>query len=337
YWGADGQDQEAWADAQVVKEVPAILNGLYETHNAAYRGHGIRAGGTNAGATFLGSPQELAALLANPYLSVQHKPDPSGQGFLISYEYPSIHDYKRLKPLLSADVYEWIESFSPATLAHDKALESRLNQRIIEDLLRNLFRELHGKPIDAADFLQKFVSIHPFSDGNGRTSRLYLQKALVGAGQSLPPFYLSDLDLLVSKNNLTKLIESSSKAYLNLQKAMLGELIATNFGHNRAANYFHLKQFNSLTASLAPFGFGEDDVVKAQFDNDILHRRFHELFAQMKGPAWSMIADDTLPAAIELAQKYQLQPYLEFMSEKLQKQISDLKPGPGLKESNEFL
>ncbi|RYZ69918.1 MAG: Fic family protein, partial [Proteobacteria bacterium] len=175
YWGADGQDQEAWADAQVVKEVPAILNGLYETHNAAYRGHGIRAGGTNAGATFLGSPQELAALLANPYLSVQHKPDPSGHGFLISYEYPSIHDYKRLKPLLSADVYEWLESFSPATLAHDKALESRLNQRIIEDLLRNLFREIHGKPIDPADFLQKFVSIHPFSDGNGRTSRLYLQ------------------------------------------------------------------------------------------------------------------------------------------------------------------
>ncbi|RYZ71448.1 MAG: hypothetical protein EOP05_12045, partial [Proteobacteria bacterium] len=160
-WGPNETDKEAWATKQVRVKLPGLINSLNNSTGAAFRGHPIRAGGSSAGETFLVSPQELNVLLANPYLTVESKPDGTGFGFLVSYSYPDIRNLQKLKPLLSADVYEQLEKHNAQSLASDRGLEVRLNQILIEDLLRNLMRDLHGKAIDPADFINRYISIHP--------------------------------------------------------------------------------------------------------------------------------------------------------------------------------
>ena len=56
----------------------------------------------------------------------------------------------------------------------------------------------------AADFQREFVSIHPFNDGNGRTSRLLMDYILRSKG--LPPSHLGNpnLDLFLSKSEWRK-------------------------------------------------------------------------------------------------------------------------------------
>ncbi|RYZ76121.1 MAG: hypothetical protein EOP05_05955, partial [Proteobacteria bacterium] len=190
---------------------------------------------------------------------------------------------------------------------------------------------------DPADFINRYISIHPFSDGNGRSGRLFLQEHMNLAGQSLPPFYISDLDLLVSKETLAKVIADSDKAYLALQKAMLGELIASNFGKKRLPDYFKLKQFQELITSLAAFGFKTTDRIDPRFDDYILKRRFHEMFAEMKGPAWSLTADPNLPAALEFARKSKATNYLKYVGEKTALLIANLKNSSDLESANAYL
>lgn len=336
-WAPNEPDKEKWANQQVKVKIPGLINSLNNSKGAAFRGHQIRAGGTNSGNTFLASPQELNVLLSNPYLTVHSQPDGSGFGFLVSYDYPSIQSLAKLKPLLSADTYEQLEKHSAQSISNDRSLEVRLNQILIEDLLRNLMRDIHGKAIDPADFINRYISIHPFSDGNGRTGRLFLQEHMNLVGRSLAPFYMSDLDLLVSKETLTKVIEDSDKAYLNLQKAMLGELISSNFGKKRMPDYFKLKQFSELISSISAFGFKSDDRIDARFDEQIAQRRFHEMFVEMKGPTWSLTADSSLPGALDLARKSKATNYLRNVGQKTAQLIKGLKNSDDLVDTNNYL
>ncbi len=336
-WGPNEQNRDKWVDTQLKVTLPGLINRLYKSQGANFRGHGIRAGGTSDGHTFVATPQDLQQLLKNPYLKVEYRPDSTRQGFLVSYNYPSIQNLKNLKPLVSADVYETLSRYSIRQIEADRALEVRLNQTLIADLLRNLLNDLHGKQIDAADFLQRYISIHPFSDGNGRSGRLFLQKHLNLVGKSLPPFYISDLDLLVSKPTLAKIIEDSDKAYLSLQKAMLGEFIASGFGKKRMPDYFKLKQFQQLLTSLSVFGFNADDRVEPRFDQDVFERRFNELFSQTKGTAWSLVPDESLKSTLEFARKNGATSYIRALGQKTANAIRHLKPSPNVAAENLFL
>lgn len=81
----------------------------------------------------------------------------------------------------------------------------------VQELMDNFFKWLHGKNNDhsvkiAADAHFKLVSIHPFSDGNGRTARLLMNLLLMQKGY--PP-------ALVRKEDRDIYIDSIEKAQLS--------------------------------------------------------------------------------------------------------------------------
>jgi len=78
----------------------------------------------------------------------------------------------------------------------------------VPELMEHFYKWLTGKNNDpiakiAADAHFKFVSVHPFTDGNGRTGRLLMNLLLMQAG--LPP-------AVITKEDRTRYISSIAKA-----------------------------------------------------------------------------------------------------------------------------
>jgi Fic family protein len=114
------------------------------------------------------------------------------------------------------------------TLAGPQEIESLMIQ--FEKDLVSLKDKLHPI-IYAAIIHNKFVTIHPFMDGNGRTSRLLMNLLLIRAGYSItiiPPVYRSDYISCAYQGNkgkdepfihmLSCMVYESQKEYLRLLK-----------------------------------------------------------------------------------------------------------------------
>jgi Fic family protein len=114
------------------------------------------------------------------------------------------------------------------TLPDPEQLESLMKQ--FEKDLAGLKSKLH--PIAYAAIIHnKFVTIHPFMDGNGRTARLLINLLLMKAGYSItiiPPIYRTDYISAAYQGNkgkdepfinlLSSMVYESQKEYLKLLK-----------------------------------------------------------------------------------------------------------------------
>ena len=114
------------------------------------------------------------------------------------------------------------------TLPDPEEVESLMKQ--FEKDLAGLKSKLH--PINyAATIHNKFVTIHPFMDGNGRTARLLMNLLLMKAGYSItiiPPIYRADYISAAYQGNkgkdepfinlLSSMVYESQKEYLRLLK-----------------------------------------------------------------------------------------------------------------------
>jgi Fic family protein len=114
------------------------------------------------------------------------------------------------------------------TLLSPEQLEGMMKQ--FEKDLINLKTKLH--PIAyAATIHNKFVTIHPFMDGNGRTARLLMNLVLMKTGYSItiiPPIYRTDyISAAYQGNNgkdepfinlLSSMVYESQKEYLKFLK-----------------------------------------------------------------------------------------------------------------------
>lgn len=114
------------------------------------------------------------------------------------------------------------------TLPEPEELEGMM-KKFEKDLI-NLKSKLH--PIAyAATIHNKFVTIHPFMDGNGRTARLLMNLVLIKAGYSItiiPPIYRNDYIPAAYQGNkgedepfinlLSSMVYESQKEYLKLLK-----------------------------------------------------------------------------------------------------------------------
>ena len=114
------------------------------------------------------------------------------------------------------------------TLPDPEELEGMM-KKFEKDLI-NLKSKLH--PIAyAATIHNKFVTIHPFMDGNGRTARLLMNLVLMKAGYSItiiPPIYRTDYISAAYQGNkgkdepfinlLSSMVYESQKEYLKLLK-----------------------------------------------------------------------------------------------------------------------
>lgn len=322
FWHNGNPDKAAWVQQQVETDLPQLMKDLFNTSQIDYRGHGIRAGGSSEGNTFAVSPQELLALLENPYLTVEYKPSSDKKSFLVSYQYPDIEKFEKLLPLLSEDFVADVKKQGLNKILASQDARVQWNQKLIRNLLSQLFSSLYNSYIEPAEFLSKFIAIHPYSDGNGRTARLYLQKAMSAYGSTLPPMFISDVDLLLKPNDLARVLNDSSEAYNKLFQSMSAE-----FRLKQTPEYFNLKEFPGLIESLAIFGLKGSDFPGRQYDDAIRHRQFHEMFAEIKGDGWNTIMDESLPKALKLARENGLESYVATVSANIDNLFKSLKPG----------
>ncbi|MGI4991613.1 Fic family protein [Halobacteriovorax sp. GFR7] len=317
-WGQNDYSKESWIDKQVNEELKSFYQKINKTSDYHFRGHGIRAGGEESGQRFKATPLQLSNLLDNPLLDVSYELSEDKSHFLVSYEYPSVDRWQKVRHFLSEDLILAIESGSESN--------ERLNQRMMEELLKDLFSSLYNNEINEADFLRRFISIHPFSDRNGRISRMFLERELKFRNRSLPPMFLSDLDLLLSKKSFSEVIKDSEKAYSSLYASFLVEFLSTGMGQ-KMGHYYDLDAWSDLSKSLDSLGMGDLKVSTEDYD-DIRQRRFNDVFSGTGGKAWDFSVGTDGEKTIEIAKKYGATGYLDSIVDKARRIIA------GINEAN---
>lgn len=224
---------EKWRDAakvlnetgDVIKTHEALLGKPSEFRGArVVAGGDVRLPGDDFGYARV-TEDQLAALKNNPYVKIYLKDDPWPQhpgrkSFLVRYEYPSAATYEHLKPLLSRSLIAKLEEAKKAGhLASEAAPEFRA-------LTQEMLRELWDSANRSGDPLQKYrarVSVHPFTDYNGRITRLYYQ------AETTKPLVMPqwDLDLYSHPLTLTAHRDKGEHAYRKIVNA-LAEAQAAN-------------------------------------------------------------------------------------------------------------
>lgn len=95
----------------------------------------------------------------------------------------------------------------------------------IPELMDEFFVWLHGKNTDhpvtiAADAHLRFVSIHPFVDGNGRTARLLLNLLLMQTGYTLALVRKEDRDVYIDSIEKAQLTNQREEYYKVIYRAI---------------------------------------------------------------------------------------------------------------------
>ncbi len=157
-----------------------------------YRSHPIPAGGdifVDGIGYYRVNQRQLSALKSNPYLVVESINDPSAglsteTTFLARHHYPSVETFHRFEQKLSRPLAQELQTFESTRNFHDKESNDykRLNRLILSELIE---AALGGNP--TLEY-QRLISIHPFSDFNGRSMRVHFQKR-TGA-----PLFLRNFD-----------------------------------------------------------------------------------------------------------------------------------------------
>jgi len=291
-----GMSKNDWVRNQTDVVIPMLWSSIAGTvtKNVTIRGEEVRAGGADQPRnTFLANAPEMKALQDNLYLTVESTPN--GADFDIAYYYPDVFHFQGVAKngYISASLAAELQR-EQSNMKNDVIKRERNNRRLLQELLQNLFSRWYGKKIDtlleATKFMVEFVSIHPYEDYNGRTTRMYAhlacyESAVGNVDYRLPHEYMSDFDTLFPPKKYGQFTEDSSKFILNLMLNLQFELMSAT-GRNAMPNYYGLIQWKDLQRSLGMLG------LKAPVDFDatdnmlIEHRQFTQLLNKIIGPKW---------------------------------------------------
>jgi len=264
------------------------------TKNVTIRGEEVRAGGADQPRnTFLANAQETQAMKDNLYLTVESTPN--GSDFDIAYYYPDVFHFQGVAKngYISAALASELQR-EQNNMKNDAVKRQRNNKRLLLELLQNLFSRWHGKKIDtlleATKFMVEFVSIHPYEDYNGRTTRMYAhlacyESAVGNFDYRLPHEYMSDFDTLFPPKKYGQFTEDSSTYILNLMLNLQFELMVAT-GKKSAPSYYALTQWKDLQRSLGMLGLKAPVDFDAADDTLIEHRQFTQLLNKIIGPRW---------------------------------------------------
>ncbi|OFZ17179.1 MAG: hypothetical protein A2X86_01640 [Bdellovibrionales bacterium GWA2_49_15] len=291
-FGPASTTTDAWAEKQLREVLPLVfesVSGKSDPGRNYFRDEGIRAGGNSEGQTFKATAAQVEVMKKNPYIEIEVTPHPSGNGFLVAYYYPDVFHYKKLKDKLSPELYRELETLDPARVWKNTQLRRQYNQRIVTDLLKNLFKSTHGRPVsfqgESVQFLMDLVSIHPFKDFNGRVTRLYYDLAHAEAKVfEIPYSFLADLDLMTDITEYQKILKLGAQGHKEMMAAMLEELMKAR-AEKRAPNYRDLPALDNLWKALQPMGIPQQTTLSAAQLELIKKRRFHELFELLRHPS----------------------------------------------------
>jgi len=288
-----GWAKKTWAAQQKNVIIPHLWTSIAGTtdKNITLRTWEVRAGGDDKPhKTFLVPIAELKALKDNPYLEVDVWP--SGNDYEVAYYYP---DAKHFRGVAKRG---WITPELTAELIrseNDTTQFPTLTQKLLDQLLDNLFERWHGEKYDnmlqIAKFMVEFVSIHPYGDFNGRTTRMYAHLAAyesaVGLDSTykLPHEYISDFDTVFPLKKYGQFMEDGSEHIVALMVELMKEMIESD-GMRRPAKYYELPGWINLQKSLYMFGFKQPAPFDATDDSFIEHRQFTQLLNKIIGPNW---------------------------------------------------
>lgn len=278
------QNVGSWAQIQVEQILPQIHRQVSGDGSEPWRLEGIRAGGDREGKTFQVTPEQLMELKANPYLTVESKPLSNGN-HLVSYHYPDVFHVEKVMSRLSPQLQNTLKSTSRERLWQDSNLRQSLNRRIIRELLTESFTRLGAQNTEAhlksVEMLRELVSIHPFTDFNGRSLRLYSEMGNVEMKLEVPYSFLNDLDILTSKEKYAELLRAGTNARNVLIEALLAEL-SLAVKENRNPQFHRVKGLNEFFKALEPLGIRVPNRELNQRELDLIRRRdFQQFFEEI--------------------------------------------------------
>lgn len=317
---ANGTFQVKWAKRQVEEVLPTLFSDVsgINADKVSFRDEGIRAGGDHQGRRMFISASELAALRANPYIEVTATP--FEDGFLAEYFYPDAFHFKKLKNKLSPELYAELEAQDPASLMNDSPKRKRLNQRIIKELLFELFNKTSVAAVRYAEFYQSLISIHPFPDFNGRVIRLYV--SVVQKFMAPPGFFISDYDMFSTPQTLSKLMEIG-RAHLNsfLIESLLESVRAEQ--QHRMARIAENKSLNKMLTTLA-LSFGAAKPTRTDLDWELVRRRdFFRVAKSLLGERAYLPLPQALEKTISVLEEFQYTEQIKKLKELLKKEVRD--------------
>ncbi|MEE3080242.1 MAG: HEAT repeat domain-containing protein [Bdellovibrionota bacterium] len=286
--------KEDWVEYQIEN----VLSKMFEEVSGescsiddAIRCEGIRAGGTQEGKTFLATNADTANMIKNPYLEVNYKPNPNGDGQLIEYFYPDVFHFKHLEGRISDELFRELSDADPQLLYEsDHELRKSLNKKLIRELLTDLFTRYHGEKAAydtgmSVNLMRDLISIHPFENYNGRISREYFLSTNLQMNREVPIHMLADFDLLKSVDFYRKLLISTEEHYQEFRKGMLVELLNSRM-EKRSPSYENIPELNKLLNSFKVMGIDEDLPLDQDDLELIRQRRFTEYFDKNLNENW---------------------------------------------------
>jgi len=301
----DGTSADAWAQRQLTQVLPRLSKDLSGRPDVVpYRDEEVRAGGDMEGRTFVATPGQVKAMQANPYLVVNAAAQPDGNYF-VYYYYP---DPAHLNPALKSRVSPqlWADMTASTYAGADDPKFKAHCKQLIQDLVLDMFKRHYGQAVaistdstvkDGLSIILDMVSIHPFTDYNGRTTRFYLAAAIFesavkvsGAwqGGAAPSAFISDFDLVTPKGDYAKQVLAGTSAVANLRAAMVAEFIkaASNPSYG-PPKHFDLPAWEQFPNDALAWARGSTNVAFGAGDWDTIRtRNFVPLLDSKLGKNW---------------------------------------------------
>lgn len=252
---------------EVMLDVHNKLNGKNEASVISFfRTEGVRAGGDEVGKTFEVTKEQLEVLQKNPYLEVEVITK-DGKTF-VSYHYPDVFHYKKLKGMISPKLYQTLEKNPAEVFMKDAEARNLLNRVLIKELYDDFVTKFYKGKADWVDL----ISIHPFADYNGRTVRL-LQKI---ADPTITNTFLGDFDLLLPKEFQSATAVTATAAQNELMADLFDELIRAKT-EKRMPDYIKTKAIDKYlnNAYVVPMKLNLDSGI---IQDKIAQRKWPDLF-----------------------------------------------------------
>lgn len=301
-YGAKLTSAETWADSYM-KTLEEVHNSVLGTPNSDFRTGpvvGSGDGSTSAGGQDyleVTEPQYME-LKKNPYLDIELVGEQQGKK-MVRIRYPdALRDYQRFKDTLSPDLYNALEAASHAVIG--PAERATLNQKFIRELVKKRLIEAYGDGVDSR-LVRDLISIHPYQDANGRSLRLMQRLGASDAGQEIPYFTMSDLDLMTSTKLQNDLLDKSGKVYEKWLADMLAEVQAAK-REGRVPRLLQYPHEERVAETLSPISanptWTHEDL------EDIRKRDWAKLLEKWVGPNWQTFYDADLGDILKNPQDY---------------------------------
>lgn len=283
YLGTSGGNITQWRTGEVVAKKTEGSSKAFVDFKADKNGH-----------SFLNmSDGQVKVLADNPYLEVFSidVPDKPGLKHAV-YSYKSAltvldNPDDPVRNELSSEFKKRLESIDKAKLSKPEV--EKLNQDMVDDLLRQTLRKHANDQITDTDLWKDLISIHPGPDFNGRTVRLYRDLAYIGAKVDPPFGVMTDLDIVIPRKTYDKIEMDASKAYEKWVASIIEEATQAKL-QRRPARLHDVSLVNKMQSGMSNSFLAS---VFSNLDGEDLHlvqqRDFEVLLRKKMGPQWDVL------------------------------------------------